>query len=246
MELRVLGSSGGWPAAGRPCSGYLLSEAGTRVWLDTGAGTLAELLRHHQLGDVDAIFISHLDPDHCSDLGLVRNAIAYGGGSPMTVLGPPGWRRWFDAAVPDPEATRAAFRTSDISLHRPVRIGNLTLAAFAVQHGPPTFGCRVESGDGVLAYSADSGPCAALIELARGADLFLCEAYLSIPGRGPSETVMQPEQAGSIAATAGARSLLLTHLHPGAEAGDAIARARTTYPGPVDVAMPGAMYQAGR
>ena len=39
------------------------------------------------------------------------------------------------------------------------------------------YGFRVE-GDRVLAYSGDSGPCDALGELARDADLLLCEATL--------------------------------------------------------------------
>ena len=108
MIVRVLGSSGGWPGPGRPCSGYLLTEGPTRVLLDAGAGTLAELLCHRTVAELDAIWISHLHPDHCSDLGLVRNLLAYGpapAAGPLVVFGPPGWPAWFDAAVPDAAAT---------------------------------------------------------------------------------------------------------------------------------------------
>jgi hypothetical protein len=62
MKVRVLGSSGGWPAASRACSGYLVSERETSIWLDAGAGTLAELLRHGTLDEVAALWISHLHP----------------------------------------------------------------------------------------------------------------------------------------------------------------------------------------
>jgi ribonuclease BN (tRNA processing enzyme) len=245
MKVRVLGSSGGWPAAGRACSGYLVSAGETCLWLDAGAGTLAELLRHGTLAEVDALWISHLHPDHCSDLGLVRNMLAYGnarGGEALTVLGPPGWRQWFDSAVPDSEATRAAFEARDLHDGDGFLIGDLHLRPFAVEHGIATFGCRAQADRGVLAYSADSAPCDALVDLAHGADLFLCESFRSSPAPGEFTSVMTPEQAGSIAAAARVRSLLLTHLHPDADPTAAAARARTTYAGPVDVARQGTAY----
>jgi ribonuclease BN (tRNA processing enzyme) len=245
MKVRVLGSSGGWPAAGKACSGYLVTEGETRIWLDAGAGTLAELLRHGTLDEVDALWISHLHPDHCSDLGPARNALAYGHarrGRPLTVLGPPGWRQWFDSAVPDSEATRAAFEARDLQDGDGFVVGDLQVTPLAVRHGITTFGCRAESESGVLAYSADSAPCDALVDLARGADLFLCESFRSSSAADEFSSVMTPEQAGSIAAAAHVRSLLLTHLHPDADPIAAAAGARTTYAGPVDVARQGRVY----
>src|SRR5437762_269463 len=128
MEVRVLGCSGGWPSAGRACSGYLVREGNTCIWLDAGAGTLAELLRHVMLRDVDALWISHLHPDHCSDLGTVRNILAYGhgrGGRALPVLGPPGWRLWFEHAVPDFRATLDAFDMRELEDRRNLLIGDL-------------------------------------------------------------------------------------------------------------------------
>ncbi|MDQ6772737.1 MAG: MBL fold metallo-hydrolase [Candidatus Dormibacteraeota bacterium] len=245
MHVRVLGCVGGWPVAGRACSGYLVSEGETRVWIDAGAGTLAELLKHDSLGNMGALWISHLHPDHCSDLGLVRNLLAYGharGGRPLPVYGPPGWGAWFNHAVPDSQATLAAFDMRELKDRARVRTDDIRLTAFVVNHGLVTFACRAESDHGVLAYSADSGPCQALVELAREADLFACEAFLSSPAAGRSETVMTPEQAGEVAAAAEVRSLLLTHLHPDADPAAAAARARTRYAGPVAVAAQGMAY----
>ncbi len=246
MRIRVLGCAGGWPAAGRACSGYLVGEGETRLWLDAGAGTLAELLCHGTLAELDALWLSHLHPDHCGDLGVVRNALAYGdarGGRPLPVFGPPGWPGWFESAVPDVEATRAAFEPRELADGDAALVGGLRVTPFAVRHGVPTFGCRVESdGGGVIAYSADSAPCDALVRLARGADVFLCEAFLPARRPGAFETVMTPEEAGAIATEAGARSLLLTHLHPDADPSTAAARARTTYAGPVDVAAQGEVH----
>jgi ribonuclease BN (tRNA processing enzyme) len=245
MDVRVLGSSGGWPAAGGACSGYLVSDRETRIWLDAGAGTLAELLRHVTLRDVDALWISHLHPDHCSDLGLVRNILAYGhgrGGRTLPVFGPPGWHRWLASAVPDLPATQGAFEVRDLQDGSSSLIGDLRLSPRAVRHGIATFGCRIESDRGVFAYSADSAPCDALVDLARGADLFLCESFRSVPEADEFKTVMTPEEAGSLATAAQVRRLLLTHLHPDADPTTAVARARTTYAGPVNVARQGVVY----
>jgi ribonuclease BN (tRNA processing enzyme) len=216
------------------------------VLVDAGAGALAELQRHSSVGELDAVWISHLHPDHCSDLGVLRNLLAYGlgrAGGRLDVWGPPGWRAWFDAAVPDPEATEAVFSTRELGDGCVSEVGELRLRAFAVAHGVPTFGCRVESSGGVWAYSADSGPCPGLTELARSADVFFCEAFRSTPAAGELTTVMTPEQAGEVAAAAGARRLVLTHLHPDADPARAGARARSTYAGPVDVAVPGAVFR---
>ena len=45
-----------------------------------------------------------------------------------------------------------------------------------VKHPVETYGVRLEHGDAVLAYSADTAVCDSLVRLAQGADLFLCEA----------------------------------------------------------------------
>ncbi|HEX4212566.1 MAG TPA: MBL fold metallo-hydrolase [Candidatus Dormibacteraeota bacterium] len=245
MELTILGASGGWPDAGRACSGYLLTEGPTRVWIDAGSGTLAELLRHARLEEVDALWVSHLHPDHCSDVGPLRNALAYGDarrGRPLIVYGPPGWPDWIEAAVPDAEDTRAAFDMREIEEGVTARIGAIAVTARAVHHGVPTFGGRFEGDATVLAYSADSRPCPALPDLARDADLLLCEAFRSSPEVDAAHTVMTPEEAGTVAAEAGARSLLLTHLHPCADRAAARARAATSFGGPIEVAEQGRTY----
>ena len=42
--------------------------------------------------------------------------------------------------------------------------------------GVPSLGYRIEADGKVLAYTGDTGPCDNAVELARDADLFLCEA----------------------------------------------------------------------
>jgi ribonuclease BN (tRNA processing enzyme) len=245
MRLRVLGSSGGWPGPGLPCSGYLLEAAGRRVWVDAGSGTLVELLRHTALAELDAIWVSHLHPDHCADLPMAWHTLAYGGTSaePVPVLGPPGLAAGLAGLLDEPDTLDRAFAVVELADRASHEFGDLVLQAFSMRHGMPTFGLRATAGGRVLAYSADSAPCPALVELARDADLFLCESFLSTPDPPPFTSVMRPADAGRAATLARARFLVLTHLHPDAEPGYARAGAAGEFAGPLDVAGPGRVFE---
>jgi len=80
-----------------------------------------------------------------------------------------------------------------------------------VEHSRPTLAVRIENREtgGVLAYSADTEPCAAFEELARGAQLVIHEATVAQPDGGSKHST--PAQAGTVAANAGAERLLLIH-----------------------------------
>jgi len=85
-----------------------------------------------------------------------------------------------------------------------------------------------------VAYSGDTGPCEALAELARGADLFLCEC--SLPDGMTIEGHLTPSGAGAAAAAAGVRRLVLTHFYPECDAADIEAQCRRTWQGPLTLA----------
>ena len=76
MRLTVLGSAGTYPVSGRPGSGYLIEQDGTRVWCDAGPGTLVAL--PVDVTSLDAIFVSHRHPDHCLDVIIAAHLFAYG------------------------------------------------------------------------------------------------------------------------------------------------------------------------
>ncbi|OWY62104.1 hypothetical protein B7486_60210, partial [cyanobacterium TDX16] len=77
MALTVLGSGGSYAGPGNACSGYLVEVDGFRLWMDAGPGTLANLLAHITLAEIDAVAISHSHPDHWLDLPVARNALKY-------------------------------------------------------------------------------------------------------------------------------------------------------------------------
>jgi ribonuclease BN (tRNA processing enzyme) len=257
IRLTVLGACGTYPSAGRACSGYLLEATSggrsARVWVDTGSGTLANLLRYASLPELDAIWLSHLHVDHCSDLPVAYYALRYGGldppPPPLPVYGPSGWGEHIRAFTLQDSmgAIEEAFEVHELHDRERVRLGPLELTAMATVHSVETYGLRASVPGATLAYSADSGPCDALAELAHDADLFLCEAAWSQRPMVAAEPIhMTPALAGEWAARAGARRLVLTHLRPGGDTAAALHQARRAAAGlPVDLAAERGRFEVG-
>jgi ribonuclease BN (tRNA processing enzyme) len=72
-----------------------MRTADASVWIDPGPGTLGGLLEEEALGDIDAIWVSHLHADHTADLLLSIYALddgRLGSGTPIPVLATKGLR----------------------------------------------------------------------------------------------------------------------------------------------------------
>jgi ribonuclease BN (tRNA processing enzyme) len=119
-------------------------------------------------------------------------------------------------------------------------IGPFRVTLAHMNHPVETFGFRVEHAGRALAYSADTGNCPALAELASRADALLCEAsYLSGPDPGP-DMHLTARQAAEYAARAGAGRLILTHLVPWNDQQRTLAEAsESPFAGPLSLAAPG-------
>ena len=75
-----------------------------------------------------------------------------------------------------------------------------------------TYGFRISDGSRTLAYSGDSGPSDQLADLARDADLFLCEATLERGELdGEPRGHLDIDEALAAFAASGAKRLLVTH-----------------------------------
>ncbi len=211
VRVTVLGLSGGYPAPGFACSGYLVEAGDTRVWMDAGSGTLSRLLGQCSLADLTAVLISHLHADHWTDLPLALHTLrfAFEREAPLAVYGPSGWMAAMGIVV------------------EPIGVVHSDLE---------TFGFRISGEGRTLAYSADSAPCPPLDELAHDADLFICEALAPVD---ESEMHLSGREAGSIAARSGTRRLLVTHLVPGAKRDEVLAAASDAFGGRVELAVEG-------
>ncbi|MFN2608663.1 MAG: MBL fold metallo-hydrolase [Acidimicrobiales bacterium] len=206
LSLTVLGACGTYAAPGGACSGYLVSDGPTTLWLDAGPGTLANLQRHVAFHQVDAVVLSHEHPDHWADLeGFVNVCRFVSPREGVAVYAPAGLR---DHTYGDAEPPLAWHDVADG--HRIV-VGTLTLSFSRTDHGPETLAVRVDGGGRSLGYSADTGPGWSFEALGPGLDLALCEATLPADREGDLRH-LTAAQAGRTAHAAGAGRLLLTHL----------------------------------
>ena len=247
VRLTVLGCSGSVTGPDSPASGYLLSSDGAPpVVLDFGGGVLGALQRYAEPRDA-VVLLSHLHADHCLDVPglLVWRRYSPGQvGERGLMYGPEGTDRRIGAA--SAEIPGEIDDISDtIDLRRwvedePVQIGDLTVTPMAVCHPPESFGLRVRTADGaVLAYSGDTAMCESVVELARDADVFLCEAsWEHDPANRPPGLHLSGREAGEIAELAGVRMLLLTHIPPWTSREAVLAEARAAFSGPVQAVSP--------
>ena len=96
------------------------------------------------------------------------------------------------------------------------RSGPFTLTASPNAHGPmPNLALRFDAAAAPsVVYSSDTEPCEAVVDLARGADTLIHEATYSEGDAARHGVHSTARQAGEIAARAGVRRLILTHMDP--------------------------------
>ena len=263
MKLTIVGCSGSFPGPQSPASCYLLSaEQGGRTWrilLDLGNGSLGALQRYMDLREIDAVLLSHLHPDHCMDLCGLHVAVHWdpsGWGMPrIPVWGPAATADRMASAYgldPDP-GMHEDFDFQPWQERTPITVGPFTVTPYRVLHPiEEAYALRVEvtetDGRGVatrhvLTYSGDTDTCDGLVDAARDADMFLCEAAFH-EGRDDSISGVHltGKRAGAVAHQASARRLLLTHLPVWNDANVAISEARQSYDGSLAVAVAGVSY----
>jgi ribonuclease BN (tRNA processing enzyme) len=247
VRLTIIGCSGSLPGPQSPASCYMVEADGFTLLIDLGSGALGPLQLHHDLYDIDAILLSHLHPDHCFDLcgyWIVRTYYARPGQSRIPVYGPSGTAdRMAQVYGLDPDPGMR--ETFDFP---PLRQGVSDIGPFRVttarmNHPIETYGFRIEYKSRVFAYSGDTGECDALVELARDADVFLCEACWFEQPDLPPDMHLTGRTAAEHAARADVKKLVLTHLLPWNDASRTLTEAKASgFQGDIEVAQQGALY----
>lgn len=239
MRLTVLGSGTTVPDPQRgPCG--LLVEVGTRAFLvDGGSGTLQRCAK----AGVDPRklaggFYSHHHPDHCAD--LVPLLFSMRVGPPARVDDYPIWAgQGFGAFFAKLQAAwgswidpgQGAVQLHEMSLEGPDEavIDDLVLRTRPANHSASALHLRFEADGRSVVFSGDTGPSDELIELARDADLLVCECAGS--DEAPIEGHLTPSTVAALVDAAKPFEVWLTHFYPGTNPRDAVATvARTGVP----------------
>jgi ribonuclease Z len=192
--------------------------------------------------NLKAVFLTHLHSDHTAGLpDLFDTSWQFGRKTaPLELYGPPGTKRlsnamlqffaedihWRRDLLEKHPGGGATIRTHIVREGVVYDDGGVKVTAFAVDHKPVpyAFGYKFESGGETVVISGDTRPTPNLIRYAKGADVLVLEAYLpeffdkvdtpEVAARLKSYHT-SADEAGEIAAAAGVKTLVLTHLIPG-------------------------------
>jgi ribonuclease BN (tRNA processing enzyme) len=218
MKVTVVGCSPAWPNPGGAQSGYLV-EGSQRLLLDCGPGVLPRLRQSENWPHVEAIAITHFHLDHWGDLVPWTWGSQFGPGrdAPRVALWvPPGGRqalRHFGTHFGNEGMFEGAFDLQEYLGGEAFEAAGLRVTPIRVPHYDiETYAFRITNGERTLAYSGDSAPSEALVDVARGADLFLCEATLAEPIEGDGmRGHLAAEEAVAAFEQSGAKRLVIVH-----------------------------------
>lgn len=251
MRLTVIGCSGSYPGPDSPASCYLVETVHQgrtwRVLLDLGSGSLGVLQAYVDPLTVDAVFLTHLHPDHCFDISgyyVMRKYHPAGVQPRIPVYGPKdtGTRMARAYGLPENPGMDEEFDFRVYPEAEPVHFGPFKVQASRVVHPVEAFALKVAHGDSSFVYTGDTGPSAPLVRLAKGSDLLLSEASFREGDDNPEAMHLTGRQAAETAALAGVRTLVLTHIPPWHDKQAAFDEARPAYDGRLELARTGATY----
>lgn len=221
--LHLLGTGAAHADHRRTTTMLAVSGPGSTVVIDCGGDVVPRLLAHGlALDRVAALIVTHEHADHVAGFPLMMERLWLAGRRrPLDVHGPA-------AAVAQVRRLHDSFDTSrwpgypDVRYHPvPLVEGALVLRdddweiqAAPGTHAVPALGLRIRDlhSGGVMAYSGDTEPSAAIERLASDVDLLVHEATGDGPGHSSAAA------AAGVAERAHARRLVLVHLGPDQEA----------------------------
>ncbi len=242
LEVLLLGTGYPRPDPDRAASSTAIAIGEKWFVVDAGRGATMRIAGTDlQYANLRAVFLTHLHSDHTAGLPDLFNTSWQFGRKrvPLELYGPPGTRKLSKAMLDFFEedihlrrdvlerhpAAGATIRTHIVREGVVYDDGEVKVTAFAVDHKPVkhAFGYRFDAHGRSVVVSGDMRPNANLLRYAKGADILVLEAYLpehfdrvdtpEVAARLKSYHT-SAEEAGQIAAAAGVKTLVLTHLIP--------------------------------
>jgi ribonuclease Z len=247
----MLGTAAALPTADRDNTALVFVGDASVILVDCPGGAYAKLLRAGVApARLTHLLLTHQHTDHTHGLpGLLQSLWLGGRTAPLPLLGLPEVQALVDRALAafTPFGEREPFALPRHTLPARASVApvletpDFRLWTAPTEHSVPSVAVRVEvraSGAAVV-YSSDTGACAAVEQLARGARLLIHEATFSA-GEDADATRFAHStaaQAGRVARAADAAALWLVHFSPTDAVTPATQRAEAAaeFAGPVAV-----------
>lgn len=237
----------------------IVLAGGQPYMVDCGYGAVRGLVQAgFRIAEVTNLFVSHLHNDHTADIAALLSLKWTGGQAniqPTTVWGPPGTQSMVEGAIAffrgDNEIrtvdegrtvkAETVFKGRDLAAPKVTEVfkdERVTVQAIENTHFPDrakakmahrSFAYRFNAPDRSIVFSGDTAYSPGLVELARGADVFVCEAMTMASqrqmqgrqqgagntesvGRHVLETHSSTEDVGRMASEAKVKTVVLYHL----------------------------------
>lgn len=244
-RLIVLGSGDALTSPSHDNTALAIATRHRLLLIDCSGSPVLKLRRSgFDPGDVDQVLLTHGHADHIYGVpALLQYLDLIGRQRPLPIYGN-------EEALSRARAISSTLGVgSGFASWRSLDMGrgndplleddDYTVRAFPSRHSLPTTGYSITFTPGIasLVYSADTEPCPAVVEAARGVDTLVHEASVLEPQSGHST----PAQAAEVAAAAGAGLLVLVHLPEALirRPGPALAEAAAFFPGEIILAADG-------
>jgi len=187
VKVRFLGSGDAFGSGGRFQTCIHLDAGESQLLVDCGASSLIAMRRFgvDPLA-LDAVILSHLHGDHFGGVPfLILDGQFRRRTRPLVVAGPPGVearvREAMEVLFPGSSRVERRFEIRFVELtdRGAFALGPVSITAYEVVHasGAPPFALRITAHGKTVGYSGDTEWTESLIDAARGADLFIAEAY---------------------------------------------------------------------
>ena len=188
MQLQFVGCGDALGSGGRFNTCFHVTGNSVNFLIDCGASSLPALKRLGIAREaIDLILITHFHGDHFGGLPfLLLDAQFTRRARPLVIAGPAGIEtkltNLMEALFEHSSKTKQRFDLSVVALEpeQSRTFGEVKVTPYPVVHGEsggPFLAYRVEAEGRVITYSADTEWTDTLIPAARGADLFIAEAY---------------------------------------------------------------------
>jgi len=261
VAVQILGSGAPGFVKDRANTSYLLWVGGqAKILVDAGGGAY---VRFGQAGakfsDLSMILVSHLHPDHVSDLPGVLWSGRMTRNDTLPIIGPSGNEaapsfsafldRQFDPkngafevlastmpAGPGGPGVRLSASVVDVTKQEPTTVfdrDGTKVTALGIPHGLPTLAYRVETQGKTIVFSSDqNGTNPRFPAFAKGADLLLMHLAIGVGANNPNQAL--PAVVGSVAQSASPKRLVLSHI-ANFDLDAAVADVKRNYSGPLTV-----------
>jgi ribonuclease BN (tRNA processing enzyme) len=222
MKLTIIGCGDAFGSGGRANSCFWLETARATLAVDFGASALPAL-KAQQLDPnrIDAVILSHLHGDHFGGLPflLLDAQFLSRRERPLLIAGPPGTQARLESALevffPKSSGSKWKFKwqVQEIAVGVPSDVVGTSVVTREVVHpsGAPSTAMRLTDGEKTFAYSGDTEWTDALLPIAHGADLFICECYNH---DGALTGHMNWQTLKTKLAALEAKRVMLTHMNP--------------------------------